>query len=385
MKVEQNIARLNYLLDLYKIPHKEFLAMVSKGLSKPLTENDVFTKNIKVAYLKRIDKIFNKGLHYYLDPKTPEANKEASIFFRKKKFNAELNFGAKKIVNQFEEFKISLSTIAKLAELKMERTVPVYTVQDSAKEVAHVIREEFYPEKYRKNKDFLKALIGKLAENNVLVFEFVETWNKKDIANIEGFFLNPNVIVLKRLQDAMSREIFTLAHELGHYLLNIEEIEKIDYHDMTGASLSKVERWCNDFAYYFLVGEYGDVLDNLEPASAANDYHFDLIGNISMETHLSRLALFTRLLFKNKISKANYNKVKTDLEEQYRVRKEKEKKQRELEIEMGKKPGGSSPKPINSPLLVSTIQTAFYEGIINEQEVCKRLNIKPDKLNQFVQ
>ena len=384
MKIEQNISRLNYLLDLYKISHKEFLAMVSKGLKKSLTENDVFAKNIKVAYLKRIDKIFNKGLHYYLDPKTPEANKEASIFFRKKKFNSELNFGAKKIVNQFEEFKISLSTIAKLAELKIERTVPVYTVQDSSKVVAQAIRKEFYPEKHRENKEFLKALIGKLAEKNVLVFEFVETWNKKDTANIEGFFLNPNVIVLKRLQDAMSREIFTLAHELGHYLLNIEEIEKIDFHDMTGTSLSKVERWCNDFAYYFLVGEYGDVLDNLETASAKNDFHFDLIGKISMETHLSRLALFTRLLFKNQISKTNYNKVKTDLEEQYKARKEAEKKQRELEKEMGKKPGGSSPKPINSPLLVSTIQTAFYEGIINEQEVCKRLNIKPDKLNRFI-
>jgi len=166
--------------------------------------------------------------------------------------------------------------------------------------------------------------------------------------------------------------------------LNIEEIEKIDFNDMTGAGLSKVERWCNNFAYYFLVGKYGDVLDNLENASADNDYHFDLIGKISMETHLSRLALFTRLLFKNKISKSNYNKVKTDLEEQYRARKEKEKKEREFQIEIAKNPGGSSPKPINSPLLVSTIQTAFYEGIINEQEVCKRLNIKPDKLNRFI-
>jgi Zn-dependent peptidase ImmA (M78 family) len=360
--------------------------MVSKGLKNPLAENDVFVKNIKVSYLKRIDKIFNKGLHYYLDPKTPEASKDASIFFRKKKFNSELNFGAKKIVNQFEEFKISLSTIAKLAELKIERTVPVYTVEHSAKEVAQAIREEFYPQKkHRKNKDFLKALIGKLAEKNVLVFEFVENHNLITKANIEGFFLNPNVIVLKRLQDAMSREIFTLAHELGHYLLNIEEIEKIDFNDMTGSSLSKVERWCNDFAYYFLVGEYGNVLDNLETASGKNDYHFDLIGKISMETHLSRLALFTRLLYKNQISNTNYNKVKTNLEEQYKARKESEKKQREREIEMGKKPVGSSPKAINSPLLISTIQTAFYEGIINEQEVCKRLNIKPNKLNRFIQ
>lgn len=359
--------------------------MISQGLKNSLTENDVFTKNINISYLKRIDKIFNKGLHYYLDPKTLETNKEASIFFRKKKFNIELNFGARKVVNQFEEFKISLSTIAKLSELKTERIVPVYTIRNSPEEVAQTIKEEIHPGKFRKKKDLLKALIGKLAEKNILVFEFVETWNKKDKANIEGFFLNPNVIVLKRLQDAMSREIFTLAHELAHYLLNIEEIEKIDFNSMSGATLSRVEKWCNDFAYYFLNGEYGNILDNLEIASAKNDYHFDLITKISKETHLSRLALFTRLLFRKQISSKNYNLVKTDLEEQYKARKEKEKKQRELEIEMGKKPGGSIPKPINSPLLVTTIQTAFYEGIINEQEVCKRLNIKPNKLAKFIQ
>ena len=36
-------------------------------------------------------------------------------------------------------------------------------------------------------------------------------------------------------------------------------------------------------------------------------------------------------------------------------------------------------------LLISTIQTAFYEGILNEYEVCKRLNIKPDKLDKYIQ
>ena len=37
------------------------------------------------------------------------------------------------------------------------------------------------------------------------------------------------------------------------------------------------------------------------------------------------------------------------------------------------------------PLLISTIQTAFYEGILNEYEVCKRLNIKPEKLDKYIQ
>ena len=367
------------------MPVDEFLYRISDKLKNSITEDEVFTKHIKLSYLKRIDKLFDKGLHYYLDPKAPETSKEASIFFRKQNFNTELNIGARKIVNKFEEFKISLSAISKLAELNIERSIPVYTEQHNPQEVANSIREILYPVVATTKKDFLKGLISKFAEQNILVFEFVETWNKKETANIEGFFLNPNVIVLKRLQDAMSREVFTLAHELGHYLLNKEEIEKIDFSVIAQGNLSTIERWCNDFAYYFLIGDFDSELKGLAPASATNDYHFNLIAEISRKTHLSKLALFTRLLYTNKLSSTNYNKVKSTLQEQYKTRKEEEKKKRKFDIEMGKKAGGSTPKPINSPLLISTIQSAFYEGVINEQEVCKRLNIKPKNLDKFIQ
>jgi radical SAM superfamily enzyme YgiQ (UPF0313 family) len=43
----------------------------------------------------------------------------------------------------------------------------------------------------------------------------IETWNKKEKANIDGIYLSPNVIVLKR-QKSYRRETFTLIHELGH-------------------------------------------------------------------------------------------------------------------------------------------------------------------------
>jgi hypothetical protein len=51
----------------------------------------------------------------------------------------------------------------------------------------------------------------------------------------------------------------------------------------------------------------------------------------------------------------------------------------------GIKQRGSVAKPIPSPLFVSTIQTAFYEGLLNEYEVCKKLNIKPEKLDNYIQ
>lgn len=387
MKVEQNVQRLKYLLKLYKLTVKELLELINGKLKNPITSQNILGDEIKLTHLKRIDSVFEKGLHFYLDPKSPEVSQDASIFFRKDKFDTELNIGAKKIVNQFEDFKISLSAIAKLAELNIERKVPIYTLKNDPKGVAKELGQVFYPRFTSDLKDFLKALISKFADNNILVFEFVETWNKKNKANIDGFFLNPNVIVLKRHQIAFRREIFTLIHELGHYLLNKEEIEELEISDLANHQLNSIEQWCNDFAFYFLAGDYANLLENLEKAGSKNDYHHEIIGNISKETHLSKIALYTRLLLKDQISPANYRMVKDGFEEDFARRKEDERLQRELDNKSddGRKQKGSTPKPINSPLLVSTIQTAFNEGLMNEYEVCKTLNISPDKLDKFLQ
>jgi len=385
LKIEQNISRLEYLLTLYKMTAEDLLLVVNQGLKQPLTKDDILSDEIKISHLKRIDKVFNKGLHYYLDPNEPEVSKDASIFFRKNKFGTELNMGAKKIVTQFEEFKISLSAISKLAEINTDRSLPVFSVQENPKTVAMKIRKELYPDFNSVQKEFLRALISKFAEKNILVFEFVETWNKKEKANIDGFFLAPNVIVLKRQQSAFRREIFTLIHELGHYLLNEEEIEQLEISNFANNKLSAIERWCYDFAYYFLAGEYNKAFEQIDEADGTNDYHFELIENISKHTHLSQIALYTNLLYQKKISQNNYNKIRAEFDEEYRQRQEEKEKQKELDKMLGIQKGGSTPKPINSPLLISTIQTAFYEGVINEYDVCKTLNISPDKLEIYLQ
>jgi len=383
MKVDQNISRLKNLMKMYKVSSNELISEISEGLKKTLTVEDIMSKQIKLSHLKRIDKFFNKGLHYYLDPKAPETSKEASIFFRKEIFNSELNIGAKKIVNKFEEFKISLSAIAKLADIEFNRTFPVYTLQDNPSIVARNIREVLYPTFNPDLKTFLKSLISKFAEYNILVFEFVEYWNQKEKANINGFFLSSNVIVLKRQQSSFRREIFTLIHELAHFLLNEEEIEKVDYFKEEDSSV--IEKWCHSFAFHFLIGDRLKEFENIKLASPENDYQFELIEAISKDTHLSQLALFTNLLFQNKISRENYEKIRNDFEERHKLKQEEMRKQKEKDKELGIKRRGSAPQPIKSPLLVSTIQTAFYEGVLNEYEVCQKLNIKPDKLGEFIQ
>ena len=387
--IKINIERINHLLKLYKLEKKEFLLLVSEGLKKKFTVEEVFKSEIKSSLLKKIDKVFGKGLNYYLDPKQLREAKEESIFFRKDKFNADLNLSAKKIVNHFEEEKISLSALSKLSDLSHERQLPVFTVQNNPKEVATAIRKKVYPEFNNSKREFLKSLIAKFAAHNILVFEFVENWNKKERVNINGFYLKPDTIVLKRNQKSFSREIFTLIHELGHYLLNEEEIdERINEDSSDYNSLSKIERWCNDFAYYFLVGELDKTLASLAIANDNNDYHHDILDSIAKQTNLSVFALYTRLLINEKISLSNYRKVCNELSDSIKAREAEEQRKYELErlkaMEEGRKPGGAAAKPLLSPMYVNTIQSAFYEGVINEAEFCRRLNIKPERIDYYL-
>lgn len=383
--ISLNINRLQHLLNLYKLSKGEFLLLINKGRKRPITEKDLFKSDIKIEHLKKIDKIFNKGLNYYINPDDPIQSRDESIFFRKHKFNAELNFASKKIVNQFEEEKITISTISKLSDLNFDRVLPIVTLQDNPQRIANEVSKSLYPRFNRNLKEFLKALITKLADNNILVYEFVETWNKKDKANIEGIYMFPNVIVLKRLQKSFRREIFTLAHELGHYLLNEEEIDdKISDYTIDYFSLGKIEKWCNDFAFYFLAKEFASIIEQLGAASVKNDYHNDLFERITEETNLSLISLYTRLLINNKISANDYNIIKDDLYRKFLEKEDKEKLKKELDKAQGKQMKGSTPKPIQSPLLVKTMQVAFLEGIINEVELCRRLNLKPNKLELFL-
>lgn len=380
-----NITRIEQLIRQFRLEKDEFLGLVSEGLKNKLEWEDIFNSEIQINHLKRIDKIFSKGLSYYLDSSPPIQSQESSIFYRKEKFGTDLNLASKKIVTQFEELKLSLSGLAKMSDLKMDRALPIFTTNQDAQTVANEVRKTLYPKFRKDSKKFLEALINKFAEANILVFEFVEHPSLNQKSNIDGFYLQPNVIVLRRNQDYFKREIFTLVHELGHYLLNQEEVESMDYdHLALGLNTSKIETWCNNFSFAFLAGEELGALDNLPEIGKSNDYSFDEIKAISDNTHLSFTAILTYLVKKGKMSGAIYGRMRKDQEDTIQAKKDAEKKKRELEKEMGKKPMASQAKPIQSPLFVSAVQTAFYDGVINEYELCKTLHLKPEQLEKYL-
>ena len=88
-----------------------------------------------------------------------------------------------------------------------------------------------------------------------------------------------------------------------------------------------------------------------------------------------------------KITPANYKKVTDDIlvsiKNREREEKEKLEKEKLKALEEGRKIQGAVPQPIISPLYLQTLQTALYNGLINESDFCKRLSINADKMSKY--
>lgn len=375
--IEINLERLRYLLRLFGLSEIEFMSMLNSGYKRELSREEVFTNEIPLPLLKRIDKIFNKGIYYYIDFSPVNHGSHASIFFRKQSFNGQLNLEARKMVDKFETLKNTLDTYNALADVTFERLLPSYTVKDNPRETAKAISELLKMRNHKDEKDHLKFLINQLAKLNIYVFEYIETANKKNKSNVEGFFIAPNVIVVKRQQGKLKRELFTLAHELGHCLINVEEVENVS--DELSSGLTEIEKWCNDFAFYLLIGVDAVKLDGLKYANANNDYAHDMIKRISDETHVSMLAIYTRLVIEKKMTQDDYSLVRGGIMANVRRAEEK----RKMETADGNSVV-SSPRPIISNLFRDTMQCALYRGVIDEATFCQQLNVKPERMEAYL-
>jgi len=385
MKIEYNKHRVEYLLSLFKMTVEELLSSINKDLKTPITWEDIDSDEIELNYLKRIDKVFKKGLLYYYDPAVPVKDKKVSVFFRKESFTTEPNIGARKRVREFEDLKTQISAISIMSKFDLKRKLRTYSVKENPREVAFSLRETLLPAFNSDKREFLKNYINKLGKFNILVFEFVDTFNKKEKANIDGFYIEPNAIVLKRNQEALSREIFTLSHELGHYLLRKEDVDELDFAKVTDQNndLSDIENWCNQFAYYLLLGEENaKKLEAIAQYDYRVDYGHDLVAGISRQTNLSRLAIFTNLFLQHRMTFNDYSNVREDLHEQYLARKEKEKLDRENRKAAGEKINGRNPKPIQSDLVFDIYNYALNKGVVSEYEYCSALNIKPTDVSR---
>ncbi|MBW6461759.1 MAG: ImmA/IrrE family metallo-endopeptidase [DPANN group archaeon] len=399
IEFEINPLRLQYILDLYRLSNDDFIKLLNSGRKKELLNldrlNSILTKKekINISVLKNIDNIFKKGLTWYISNRDLPEKKASSIFFRKDTFNSDLNFESKKRIANYEELKLELEILCKQIDFTPKKRLNKYRLSDTpnvvAKEILTIFNEmetQMIEKKYIKkascDRDYLKNLFRVCEQFNIFIFEFIDRNRKEEkVISFNGMFMLPNMIVLKRQQPYLRREIFTLLHELAHYLLDFEEIDET-VETNAFDNLNSVERWCNDFTYHFLIKGYDTELSDLKQASIDNDFYKGEMKNLHDKTYLSEFALFTRLKIESKISSSDYIQIKNEMLKTLAKQKQDETRQFEgkklLAEEQGKKLFICGPKEIRSKLFEEIVKINYFEGKINENKLREHLKIKSD-------
>lgn len=367
--IQINIERLQYLLDLFKMDELRLKSIIEPKLKKSID----LSQPINKGTLVEIDKIFNRGLDFYTNP-NPINKANSSILFRKENISDDLGIGDVQFITSCEEQMRYISGLAKLSDFAFtQRKLPNFSLQDSPQKVAQEM-QFLLPAQSKSDKQFLESFIKNLAEHNILVLENIETHNKKHKSNLCGFFIKPNIIALKN--QGRKREIFTLAHELGHYLLENENIDK----DIFIQNPQNEEKWCNQFAFYLLIGEKLSALESLQK----NEINIEnkTIKNISNQKYISRLALFYHCANSGKIKWNDYHLLKDELLREYKDKKQAQKDK----LDKNKKNGFAVQKPILSPLQKDIFVNAFLEGAIDEYTLRMRFKkyIKNNNLDGFI-
>ena len=393
-----NPDRFRYQLERYNMSVPEFLSLINEDRTREVYAkediDDYLNGKAKVneRFLSRFDKIFESGLTWVISNRPLPDKTKMSIFFRKDIFNSDLNLESRKKIAEYEELKTEISIMSKQLGIKQERMLGSYTVHDEPKVVAGIVRAEFDRineilladkeiKKHNDERSYLSNLIAAFEYFNIFVFEFIDrnSLREKEI-KFNGFFTLPNLIAIKRNQKYMKREIFTLAHELGHYLINTEEIDEVIE---SFSEEKRIEKWCNDYAFYFLLGRNIGIYNSLDRASEPNNYHRYEIKTLSERTFLSEYAFFTRLRIENRISEQDYNYIKGQIEASVAAAEAERQAQIGMEDETAKltgvKPFRRGAVPIHSSLFEEIVKLNYFQGNINETQARKFLKVSKDK------
>ena len=111
-----NSKRLDYLLALFGMSKEDLLSSLNKDRKRPFSIEDIYGDEIKISLLKQIDKIFHKGIPFYLDFSPIDTSQKTKVFFRKSRFQSILTMEDKRIVDSYESLKVLLDSYRTLTD-----------------------------------------------------------------------------------------------------------------------------------------------------------------------------------------------------------------------------------------------------------------------------
>lgn len=212
---------------------------------------------------------------------------------------------------------------------------------------------------WRRAEDALKQWRNAVEEVGIFVFK--NSFKQRDVS---GFCLYDEefpVICLNN-STAVTRQIFTLFHELAHVLVQTSGVTKADdrYIGSLAGEAKRIEVFCNRFAAELLVPEPGF---RRRVASLLVDE--DAIAGLAEEYKVSREVILRRLLDLEIVSKSYYEEKVAQWREEYAGRSGRE--------------GGNYYATQVTYLGEKYLRLAFgryYQGVISIQQLADFLNVR---------
>ncbi len=319
-----------------------------------LTVPKLFEGKVNSVQLERLVEVSGKHLGFWAMTFPATGQYYRSILYRKNRFNRDLTHQDRLLVVQEEDNAGLLIETCEELGLRLRRKLPRFNVKKNAPSLAAYetldllgIRAE-----YANPRIFLKDMVAKLSDYNIVINEHIDSKSERGQSNLAGFFIKTRTIVFKR-QRHRYRELFTLAHELGHYMLGNEYVDSSLSLD---GNLKGEEGWCNNFAFHLILGpERVQELDDLTDKQMHDAR--GVIARFAERHHISSLAIYYYFLREKRISLTEYNEKKNFI-------KAASKKRGNLPL--------SKALPLVSPLELGILCEACDREILTRSEVVRR-------------
>lgn len=300
-----NIDRIRWCMDDRNISAEELAAEI--GVNKVKIHEILGGEaTLSLTQLKNIAKYFNRGLLFFMSKgDVNETNLRTSGFRTLTNEYPGLDAQIKALMERVErQRQIFLSLREELGEDEMQSFQPPRIDRQDPKAAARVVRKWL-----NVNDDHSFDGYRRLIElKGILVFRsngYIGPWRVPTESEIEGFSIYHESfpIIFVRKREARQRELFTLAHELGHLILHREG--SIDSEENIFAVQSR-EREVNAFAGHLLVPD--DALSRIDDSQRPrNPQEFDdWLRNPAKNLGVSVEVIVRRLLDDGRLNRSDY-------------------------------------------------------------------------------
>ena len=259
-----------------------------------------------LTQIKNIAKYFNRGLLFFVsEGKVNETKLRTSGFRTLTNEYPQLDSNIKSLMERVErQRQIFLNLREELGEDEMQSFRPPRVDKENPKAAASAVRDWLNPNGDRSFDGYRRLIESK----GILVFrsnEYIGPWRVPAESKIEGFTISHDQfpIIFVRKREARQRELFTLAHELGHLILHREG--SIDSEANVFAAQGR-ERVVNAFAGNLLVPDEAlDLIDDRNKPSSHQDFE-EWLKEPSHALGVSVEVVLRRLLEAGRLSKNEY-------------------------------------------------------------------------------